>query len=89
MLPGCVLPQGVGEQGDIEFNSLMIVPETMDIRCLFHTDTPGKDHIEVGAGEGDIEAFCGVTPCPFFVWHGPDGRVACFVLGCYTFCNRG
>ena len=39
------------EQGDIESNSLMIAPETMDIRCLFPTDKPGKDHIEVVAGD--------------------------------------
>ena len=67
MLPGCVLPQGVREQGDIESNSLMIAPETMDIRCLLPTDKPGKDHIEVTAGDGDMEQFCGEAPCRFFL----------------------
>ena len=88
MLSGCVLPQGVGEQGDIAINSVFIAPETMDIRCLLPTDTPAKDHVEVTAVLGDISAFCGEVPCLFF-GTAFDGRFAFFVVGCYKYCQRG
>ena len=56
----------MGEQGDIESNSLTIAPATMDIRCLLLTDTPGKDHIEVVAVDGDGSVLWRGS-VPFFV----------------------